>query len=570
MEWENLTFELQFDTKNNFRDQNNDFILGPMKNPKKLIFGGLASLSLIIGVSVCTSLLTIQWLDRQSLEEMSEWSEGSEELPPSDPSASSNSELSGEAQQLESKPQVKRRRSRSASSLRDLNEAMVEISERVRPSVVTVFTERVMRVQRNPMFGPFGGGSLFDQFFRDFMGPQPGRPQMPQEEERRQQGLGSGVVISKDGLIMTNNHVIQGADQIKVRLLGGETLEGKVIGGDAQTDIAVIKVEAKDLRPIAIGDSDSLRVGEIVLAVGSPMSANLAHTVTQGIVSAKGRSNVGLADYEDFIQTDAAVNPGNSGGALVNLDGELVGINTAIVSRSGGFQGISFAVPVNMARQVQESLVETGKVIRGWIGVSIQDVTEEIAKAMKLPNSQGVLVAEVTDEGPAEKAGIQAGDVIISFEGDSVRSGTQLRNRIAAMAPGSEVKLKVWREGKELELKARLESLPTELGAPGSAEALPPAVNELLGFQVTELSNSARQQLGLSERVRGVLVQDVEPSSSAAQAGLRPQDVILSINRSRVTNLEEFQAQSSRLKKGQTILLQVARGGGSMFLAFTL
>jgi len=457
----------------------------------------------------------------------------------------------------------------AVGSLRDLNEAMVSIADSVRPSVVTVFTERVHRVQRSPFGGnPFGGrgGSLFDQFFREFMQPGPGGPP---EEEHRRQGLGSGVIVSADGYILTNNHVIAGADQIRVRTLENKTYDAKVIGTDSQTDIAVIKIDAKDLHPVKVGDSDQLRVGEIVLAVGSPMSANLAHTVTQGIVSAKGRSNVGLADYEDFIQTDAAVNPGNSGGALVNLDGELVGINTAIVSRSGGFQGISFAVPINMGTSVQKALIESGRVVRGWLGVLIQDISEDIAKAMSLPSTSGVLVADITEGGPAEKIGLRAGDVILDIDGETVNSGTQLRNRIASTAPGTEVKLRLWRDGKELEIQAKLESLPTE-GETVAEVDVADQLKDRLGFSVSELSPQVRSRLGLSANTSGVVVAEVERGTAAFQAGVRPEDVIVSVNRRPVTNIASFQELVGNLRKGQSILLQVVRSEGTSFIAFSL
>jgi serine protease Do len=300
---------------------------------------------------------------------------------------------------------------RPITSLRDLNEAFVELAEAVNPAVATVFTERVLRVRPSP-------GMFFDHPFEDFFGEFFQRPREPRsrECEYRQQGLGSGVVATDDGFIITNNHVIEGADTINVRLIDGRPMPAEVVGADAKTDIAVIKVDADDLVSIEIGDSDRLRVGEMVLAVGSPLSPNLAHSVTSGIVSAKGRSNVGLADYEDFIQTDAAINPGNSGGALINLDGELVGINTAIASRSGGYQGIGFAVPSNMARRVMESLIEHGTVVRGWLGIYIQDIDEALAAAMDLEGERGALVSDLSEDGPAEKAGVQQGDIIVTLD----------------------------------------------------------------------------------------------------------------------------------------------------------
>ncbi|NTV47868.1 MAG: Do family serine endopeptidase, partial [Chlorobiales bacterium] len=320
---------------------------------------------------------------------------------------------------------------RQISTLRDLNNAFVEIAQNAKPSVVTVLTEKtVQRRVFNP-FDFFGGGSPFDDFF----GQQP-QQQQPRSEKELLRGLGSGVIVSKDGYILTNNHVVAQSDTVYVKTFDGKTLPAKIIGADPKTDVAVIKVNADNLTAIKIGDSDKLRVGEWVMAIGSPLGENLAETVTQGIVSAKGRSNVGLADYEDFIQTDAAINPGNSGGPLVNIDGELVGINTAIASRTGGFQGIGFAVPSNMAQRVMQSLIKYGKVTRGWLGITIQDIDENIAKGMKLKSREGAVVGSVLENSPAEKAGVQTGDVIVEVEGKAVKNTVELRNMIAGVAPG--------------------------------------------------------------------------------------------------------------------------------------
>ncbi|MGH7449941.1 MAG: Do family serine endopeptidase, partial [bacterium] len=369
---------------------------------------------------------------------------------------------------------------RPIASLRDLNIAFVEIAESVNPTVVTVFIEQIFKVRQTPT--PFGfpfSGDPFREFFGEQFFGSPQQQRMPREQEFRQQGLGSGVIVNSDeGYILTNNHVVAEADSISIRTFDERTMPAKVIGTDPKTDIAVIQVKASNLRAIKLGNSDQLRVGEWVLAIGSPMSANLAHTVTSGIVSAKGRSNVGLADYEDFIQTDAAINPGNSGGALVNMDGELVGINTAIATRSGGFQGIGFTVPINMARSVMESLLKHGKVVRGWLGVSIQDINETMAKAMKLKNAAGALVGDVTDDSPAARAGIKSSDVIIEINGKKVQNSAQLRNEVAGTAPGTTVTLKIVREGKEQTFEVKLAELPGRVAANGIKQEL----QELLGF----------------------------------------------------------------------------------------
>ncbi|MDZ7344713.1 MAG: DegQ family serine endoprotease [candidate division KSB1 bacterium] len=449
---------------------------------------------------------------------------------------------------------------RPIASLRDLNAAFVEIADAVSPTVVTVFVEQIFKVQQrmSPFSFPFFG----EEFF---FGPP--RRQAPREQEFRQQGLGSGVIVnSEQGYILTNNHVIAKADSIYIRTMDDRTLPAKVIGTDSKTDIAVIQVKASNLRAINLGNSDQLHVGEWVMAIGSPMSANLAHTVTSGIVSAKGRSNVGLADYEDFIQTDAAINPGNSGGALVNLDGELVGINTAIATRSGGFQGIGFAVPINMARHVMESLLKHGKVVRGWLGVSIQDINETMAKAMNLKNTDGALVGDVTPDSPAAKAGIKSGDVILELDGRRVRNTAQLRNEIAGTAPGTTVALKIVRDGKEQTIEVRLAELPSEIAAAGGRQEL----EALLGFVVSPLRPELAQRYNLDPRSSGVVVTSIDQNSAAFRAGLQEGDLIRSVNRQRVQSVAEFREALKGVKKGDTVLLQVTRSSGSLFIAFAI
>ncbi|RMF57010.1 MAG: DegQ family serine endoprotease [Calditrichaeota bacterium] len=452
---------------------------------------------------------------------------------------------------------------RPLMSLRDFNRAFVEIAKAVNPTVVTVFTEKVYKVRG------FGGypffGSPFEDFFKDFFGNVP-KNRTPQDEEYIQRGLGSGVIVSKDGYILTNNHVIDGADTIYVRLIDDRTLPAKVIGADAKTDIAVLKVDADNLPVIKLGDSDKLQVGEWVLAIGSPLSPNLAHTVTSGIVSAKGRSQVGLADYEDFIQTDAAINPGNSGGALINLDGELVGINTAIATRTGGFQGIGFAVPINMARSVMESILKYGKVIRGWLGVYIQDVNQNLAKALKLKVKEGVLIADVVEDSPADKAGIKEGDVVIKLNGKPVTNSAQLRNEIAATRPGTKVKLTVLRDGDEKTITVELGTLEPEKVSPESQEK----VQKLLGIQVEPLTSELAQQYGLKSSLKGVVVTTINPNSNAARAGLREGDLIMQVNKKDIESMQDFLDAIKDVKRGDTILFKVMRRKNSFFIAFTL
>lgn len=453
---------------------------------------------------------------------------------------------------------------RPLSTLRDFNRAFVDIAKAVNPTVVTVFTEKIYKVRGYGGYPFFG--SPFEDFFREFFDQPPHQRRQPKEEEYRQRGLGSGVIVSKEGYILTNNHVIDDADTIYVRLIGDRTLPAKVIGTDPKTDIAVLKVEADDLPVIKMGDSDKLQVGEWVLAIGSPLSPNLAHTVTSGIVSAKGRSNVGLAEYEDFIQTDAAINPGNSGGALINLDGELIGINTAIATRTGGFQGIGFAVPINMARNVMESILKYGKVIRGWLGVYIQDVNENLAKAMDLPVKEGVLISDVVEDSPADKAGLKEGDVIIKLDNRKVTNSVQLRNDIASTRPGTKVKLTILREGKEKRITVELGKLEPEKASRESQEK----IEDLFGFRVAPFTSEMANRYGLDESLKGVLVTGIKQSSNAFRAGLNVGDLIVAVNRKKVKSVDEFMEAVKGLKRGDTVLFKVIRGRNSFFVAFTL
>lgn len=453
-----------------------------------------------------------------------------------------------------------------------LNDAFIAIAQRVNPSVVTIFSKKEVRVNSDsPFASPY-----FDNPFRDFFGDDffnrffgPRRNDRGNRDNRQiLQGMGSGVIVSADGYILTNNHVIDGADELEVMLMGGKRVTAKVIGADPKTDIAVVKVKEDGLQPMPLGDSDKLSVGEWVMAIGSPLSESLNHTVTSGIVSAKGRSQVGLADYEDFIQTDAAINPGNSGGALVNLDGELVGINTAIASRSGGFQGIGFAVPINMARQVMESLIKNGKVIRGWLGVSISDVNENLKNSLNLPSTQGALVNEVNEGSPAAKAGLKAADFIMALDGQPIENMQQLRYKVASMAPGTKVDLKIWRDGHERHVTVELGELPSEpqmsSRTPGTAKS------ENLGFSVSNLTSELADRFGLDENARGVVIIDIDQNSQAFAAGLREGDLIKAVDKKEVDNIREFNRIVSSKRKGDNVLIYAERRGGSFFVAFPI
>lgn len=435
--------------------------------------------------------------------------------------------------------------------VKGLNNAFIAIAEKTNPSVVTIFTDKVIK-QRNPYTSPnsdpFGG--FFDRYL----------------PEQRLQGMGSGVIVSANGYILTNNHVVREADAIKVMLLNGRKVDVKIIGSDAQTDIAVLKIEEENLSPIELGDSDHLHIGEWVLAIGSPLSEYLAHTVTAGIISAKGRSNVGLAEYEDFIQTDAAINPGNSGGALINLDGKLVGINTAIASQSGGFQGIGFAVPINMARRVMESLIKEGRVVRGWLGVLIQDIDENLAKALNVPLGEGILVADVPESSPATKAGIEAGDILLEVNGRKVQSVAQLRNEIASRAPGTEVNMRISRDGKRINIPVVLGELTDQPVKPARQEN----IFDKLGFMLRPLDAQLAAVLRLDPDEKGLVVTDISPNSQAYLSGLRIGDLIKAVNRTSVTTIDEFSEIISQSKTGTTLLIHLKRHGNHFFAAFEL
>ncbi|MBN1929480.1 MAG: Do family serine endopeptidase, partial [Chlorobiaceae bacterium] len=367
----------------------------------------------------------------------------------------------------------------------------------------------------------------------------------------------------------TNNHVIDKADSISVMTSDNRKFPAKIIGKDPRTDLAVLKIDAGGLKSIAIGDSDRLRVGEWVIAIGSPLGESLARTVTQGIVSAKGRVNVGVADYEDFIQTDAPINPGNSGGPLVNIGGELVGINTAIASRTGGFDGIGFAVPSNMAYQVYTSLVEHGKVVRGYLGVTIQDIDDKIARGLNMERPEGALVGTVMKGSPAAKAGLKTGDVIVEFGNKKVNSSAELRNSIAGKAPGRTVPVVIIRDGVRRTLNVRLQAQPDTLPV-ARQELQSPASSALLGFAVAPLSGEMAERFKLNPSARRVVVSAVSRSSQAFMAGLRPGDLIVSVDRNPVASVEEFKAVTGKKKKGDLLFLLVERGPSRMYLAFNL
>jgi serine protease Do len=420
--------------------------------------------------------------------------------------------------------------------------AISKVAEAMMPAVVHIDITGTVTQQAPEL--PFGN----DPFFRRFFGPM---PQGPQNVPIR--ALGSGVIIGRDGYIITNNHVVEHADDIRVQLYDGNTLKAKLVGADPGTDLAVIKIDPpEDMKYASFGDSDRMKVGEWVVAIGSPQG--LDWTVTQGIVSAKNRTGIGAlgpTGYEDFIQTDASINPGNSGGPLINLNGEVIGINALIISATQGSVGLGFAIPSNMARSISDALIRHGKVVRGYLGVNIQDLTPEMVKSLKLDKqTKGVIVADVVPESPADKGGIQQGDIVLTYDGKGVENVTQFRNMVASSDPGSTVKVKVLRDKKETELTVKVEDLSR-----AQKEARSNAADEVLGIAVEKVTPQTAKQLGLPKPA-GVIVTAVTPGSPAASAGLERGDVIFRVNNVPVNTPEEL----------NTLVAQGAKEGGVVLL----
>lgn len=417
------------------------------------------------------------------------------------------------------------------------------------PAVVNIHSSKVVKQKAGSM--PFN-----DPFFRQFFGDQFGQQFQPHAE--REQSLGSGVIVTSDGTILTNNHVIDGATDVKVDLSDKREFPAKVIGTDPKTDIAVLKINATGLPTLTLGDSSKLDVGDVIFAIGDPFG--IGETATMGIVSATGRGLGGAIEkYEDFIQTDAAINPGNSGGAMIDLHGNLVGINTAILSHgSGGNEGIGFAIPINMARSVMDQIVTHGKVVRGYLGVYIQDVTPQIARAFNLKQAGGVLVGDVTPNTPAAQAGLKKGDVILAVNGDTVNDRNQLSLRIAQMSPGTTVKLTISREGQTLDLNVKLAELPEKEVAAEQGES---SSGALEGVEVQNLTADITQELNLPTGTRGVVVTTVDPASAAAAAGLNRGMVIQEVNHKPVNTVNDYKQALASAGKEQPVLLLVNQGG---------
>ncbi|HSX12710.1 MAG TPA: DegQ family serine endoprotease [Rhabdochlamydiaceae bacterium] len=395
-----------------------------------------------------------------------------------------------------------------------------------------------------------------DDFFNKFFGAAP-RGKMPKQPQLSQ---GSGFIVSPDGYIMTNAHVIKGADKITVILNNGKEMNATLVGMDSHTDIAIIKIEGKDLPHIALGDSDAMEIGEWVVAIGSPFQ--LEASLTVGVVSAKGRQNLKITDLEDFIQTDAAINPGNSGGPLLNLDSEVIGINTAIVSRTGGYMGIGFAVPSNMAKHVMAQIIDKGSVTRGFLGVSLQPVDKDIADAFNLDKPEGALVSEVVKDSPADKAGLQQGDIIVEYNGISVKTLGSFRNDISLMSPGARVTLKVNRKGK-------LVTIPVVLGSASDSFSSDGAMQKM-GLEVDNLTPDLAKQLGYVKGEEGVVITKIKPGSPAAVAGMRPGFLIMAINHKKVTNTDDFNEAIKDSENKKRVLILARQGNVTRFYSLKM
>jgi serine protease Do len=423
-------------------------------------------------------------------------------------------------------------------TLRNTGEVFAEIAEKVSPAVVFVSVKQAV-VQQMPdiSFGdPFE--EFNDEFFKRFFGQpfprQYRRQQQPRQQKQIIRGQGSGFIISPDGYILTNNHVVEDANEIIVKLSNNKELLAKVIGKDPETDVAVIKIDANNLPIVQLGDSDKLKVGEWVIAIGNPFG--LSHTVTAGIVSAKGRSRIGLTEYEDFIQTDAAINFGNSGGPLLNIDGKVIGINSAIFSQSGGYMGIGFAIPVNMAKYVYDRIIAEGKVTRGYMGIYGEDVSPEMAEHFGVKDRKGVLVDNVIENSPANKGGIEKGDIVVKMNGKVVDDWNNFRNEIAQIAPGTKINLTVIRDGKEKDITVELEVRESKvaLAEAGGNES------KQLGITVQDLTPELARQFGYPEKTGGVIVTEVVSSSPADDVGIDQGTLITEVNRQKIENTRDF------------------------------
>jgi serine protease Do len=441
------------------------------------------------------------------------------------------------------------------TTAKSLGQAFVEVAKKVQPAVVNVTTEKTITMKPWERFGDdFFKGSPFEDFFRGFGSPR----ERGKEYRQKQRGGGSGVIVDKEGYILTNNHVVEGADKVKVRLNDGREFTATVKGQDQRTDLAVLHIKSKDLPAATLGDSDKLEVGEWAIAIGSPFG--LEHTVTVGVISAKGRSGLGTGTYEDFIQTDASINPGNSGGPLLNIDGEVVGINAMIIQPG---TGIGFAIPINMAKQILNDLIKEGKVVRPWLGISVQDLTPEMMEYFKVKEKEGVLVGQVYPGTGAEKAGLTSGDIIKSVDDKAIKNANELVKEIQKKKVGQKIKLNLLRDGKAMTIEVTTSSMPdkSELSKEKEGE-------EKLGAKIQELTPQLALKYQISGVKRGVIITGIEEGSLASEIGFEEGDVILEINRKRIETLKDFEkaVKDASIEKG--ILFHLHRKGSSFFLTY--
>lgn len=458
-----------------------------------------------------------------------------------------------------------------------LSDAFEYAAETIRPSLVSIVTEREVRTRQMMPGDPFGMGSPFRDFFgRDFFGGEdpfgrfeqrgPGGRSEPREAPPQvRRGQGSGFVVSPDGFILTNHHVIDGAQRVLVRLHDDREWTAEVVGSDPQTDVAVIRIEASGLVPVSMGDSERIRVGQWVLAAGSPFG--LRSTITAGIISATGRMGVGLTDYEDFIQTDAAINPGNSGGPLINLRGEVIGMNTAIATRSGAHDGVGFAIPINMAQRVMNGLIDSGAVVRGYLGVNIQDLSEGLARSFGHESADGVLVSQVQPGSPAEKAGIRNDDIVLSFNGRAVRNASELRLRVAETDPGTTARVVVLRDGQRRDLQVEVGKLSEEVARAVGADGRSREIEEdTLGVTVAAVTPEIARRFNAPADIEGVAVVNMNPTGLGARTGLQVGDIIQAVGRHNVKTVDELRDALRETDMTAGIRLTVRRGGSRIVL----
>jgi serine protease Do len=440
---------------------------------------------------------------------------------------------------------------KSLNTAREIGNAFVEVARKVKPSVVAIRSERTVTASPGEGFGEdFFKGSPFEDFFKRFGGTPP--------KKQKQVGEGSGVIVDSRGYILTNQHVVAGADKLSVRFFDGRELKGTIQGTDPKTDLAVIRVDAKDLTVATLGDSDKIQVGEWAIAIGSPFG--LEESVTVGVISAKGRSGFGTGTYEDFLQTDASINPGNSGGPLVNIDGEVVGINAMIIQPG---QGIGFAIPINLAKTIMLQLIESGKVVRAWVGIGLQDMTDELMKSFNVTQKEGSLVSQVFEASPAEKAGFKVGDMVVEIDGIKIKNSQDVVREVLKKSVGQKLQFVVLREGKPLNIAVTTAEMPTERKETKTGQL---ELKEWFGLHVAAITPDIAKELGLS-RAEGVVIEEVEPGSPGQNAGLRKGDVILEVNRQRIKTGDDYQRAMEKAKPDQGVLLLINRGGSTFFVS---